>query len=78
MGMERLLQERNTQLKITHVNLEPSLEFQREGERERGERERREGRERGEERERTLIPWDVTNKNGVRDIEHQLCHALVF
>lgn len=48
MGMKRLLQEHNTQLKITHVNLEEiSSTFKRK----RGERER----ERERERETTFL-----------------------
>lgn len=67
MGMKRLLQEQNTQLKVTHVNPEPSLNF-REREKERVEREEgREGWRKGE-RESTLIPWDVAQKKGVKDI----------
>lgn len=48
MGMKRLLQEQNTQLKVTHVNPEPFLNF-REREKERGESEEgREGWRKGE------------------------------
>ena len=48
MGTKRLLQEHNTQLKITHVNLEPSRAFGRGREREREtERERERENDRG-------------------------------
>lgn len=60
MGTKRLLQEHNTQLKITHVNLEPSLAFlgEGEGEEEEGDRDRERGSERGGERRRCQT-WSV-------------------